>query len=97
VFGEIVEVVQIDQLRIRIFFLMTSSILCQLSLPPNNSIYVPHGGTNITISPEAFILVKPVKSETVLEAVSNRIELLEKANKSNFGYTELMKISTNLI
>jgi hypothetical protein len=49
----------------------------------------PH--TSFWLSPEAFILFKPVNSETVLEAIKNQIELLGEANKSNFGYTELIE------
>jgi len=49
----------------------------------------PH--TSFLLSPEAFILFKPVNSETVLEAIKNQIELLGEANKSDFGYTELIE------
>jgi hypothetical protein len=49
----------------------------------------PH--TSFWLSPEAFILFKPVDSETVLEAIKNQIELLGEANKSDFGYTELIE------
>jgi hypothetical protein len=41
--------------------------------------------TSFWLSPEAFILFKPVNSETVLEAIKNQIELLGEANKSDFG------------
>jgi hypothetical protein len=49
----------------------------------------PH--TSFCLSPEAFILFKPVDSETVVEAIKNQIELLGEANKSDFGYTELIE------
>jgi hypothetical protein len=49
----------------------------------------PH--TSFWLSPEAFVLFKPVDSETVLEAIKNQIELLGEANKSDFGYTELIE------
>jgi hypothetical protein len=41
--------------------------------------------------PEVFTLFKPVENETVLDAVNNQIEVLAEANKSDFGYTELME------
>jgi len=42
-------------------------------------------------SPEACTLFKPVENETVLDAVNNQIEVLAEANKSDFGYTELIE------
>jgi hypothetical protein len=57
---------------------------------PNFPAVRPH--TSFWLSPEAFILFKPVDSETVLEAIKNQIEFLGEANKSDFGYTELIKI-----
>jgi hypothetical protein len=49
----------------------------------------PH--TSFWLSPEAFILFKPDNGETVLEAIKNQIEFLGEANKSDFGYTELIE------
>ena len=59
-----------------------SSLACTPTVCPNTSFWQ---------SPEAFILFKPVENETVLEAVNNQIELLGEANKSDFGYTELIE------
>jgi hypothetical protein len=49
----------------------------------------PH--TSFWLSPKVFILFKPINSETVLEAIKNKNELLGEANKSDFGYTELIE------
>ncbi len=47
--------------------------------------------TSFWMSPEAVALFKPVDDESVLQAIGNQILLLEEANKSEFGYIELVK------
>jgi hypothetical protein len=47
--------------------------------------------TSFQTSPEAVAFFKPVDDESVLQAIDNQILLLEKVNKSEFGYIELVK------
>jgi hypothetical protein len=44
------------------------------------------------MSPEAVALFNSVEDESVLQAIDNQILLLQEANKSEFGYTGLVKI-----
>ena len=47
--------------------------------------------TSFWMSPEAIALFKPVDDESVLQAIDNQLELLEEANKSEFGYIGLVE------
>ncbi len=47
--------------------------------------------TSVWMSPEAVALFKPVDDESVLQVIDKQILLLEKVNKSEFGYIGLVE------
>jgi hypothetical protein len=64
-----VEVVQLDQLRIRIFCLMTSDILCQHSLPPITASLFPMAALTIVTEVYATNTFKSIQRDDVEDVI----------------------------